>query len=289
MRHVLLALTALAAVVLLASPALADWDEGDYYKWVQYPDPNGWDVDFTARPDQMVPGILADDFLCTERGLITDVHLWFSVQRDKLEVPIYEGDQVVGYRPISPMEAIESIHLSIHDNIPAGVDDISWSRPGLLRWEGTFQPASIRFYGEGDQGFIWPYESGLEYSVNNHTGIWQANILIDPIDAFPQEGLAGAAKIYWLDASMKLKPDVVGAVGWKTTFESQLDDAVYWVGDASGGGGGWYPLHDPTIQPPGYRSLDLAFVITPEPSTVVMLIGAGLIGLLVHGRRRKRS
>jgi hypothetical protein len=33
---------------------------------------------------------------------------------------------------------------------------------------------------------------------------------------------------------------------------------------------------------------DLAFVITPEPGTVVMLIGASLLGLLACARRRSR-
>jgi hypothetical protein len=286
MRHVFTALTAIVAVILLATPAMADWNPDDYAKWVQFPDPNGWDVDFTARPDSLVPGRLADDFPCNETGLITDVHLWFSVAGDKLVIPVDDGTGQIVEQPISPMEAIQNIHLSIHDNIPAGTGGLDWSRPGEQLWEGSFQPASIRFYGQGDQGFIWPYEDGLEYSVNNHTGIWQANILIDPVVAFEQKGMAGAQKIYWLDASVKLRPEVVGAVGWKTAINQWEDDAVYWVGDASGGGS-WHPLYDPTVTP--YRSLDLAFVITPEPGTIVMLIGAGLVGLAAFARRRRRA
>jgi hypothetical protein len=53
--------------------ALGDWDPGDGHKmhWPQNPDPFGWDI---CLHDQLV----ADDFLCTASGAITDIHFWVS-------------------------------------------------------------------------------------------------------------------------------------------------------------------------------------------------------------------
>ncbi len=63
-----------------------------------------------------------------------------------------------------------------------------------------------------------------------------------------------------------------GEIGWKTSLNHWQDAAVYWDG-------GWNQLTD----------LDLAFVITPEPSTLAMLLGGGLIGLLAYCVRRRRN
>src|SRR5512137_3002215 len=69
-------------VMLVAVSARADWNVGDPYKmhYPQLPDlsPNGLDVKATA------PKILADDFLCTQTGPITDVHIWGSWLYDRL-------------------------------------------------------------------------------------------------------------------------------------------------------------------------------------------------------------
>ena len=42
----------------------------------QLPDPNGWDVSL------MQPRIIADDWLCTGTGPVSDIHGWISVQED---------------------------------------------------------------------------------------------------------------------------------------------------------------------------------------------------------------
>ena len=78
-----------------------------------------------------------------------------------------------------------------------------------------------------------------------------------------------------------------GNVGWKTadvdrypapyTGEHFMDDAVFAL---SGTGDNWRELYDPLTG----KSLDLAFVITPEPSTILLLVS----GILLL-RRRIRS
>src|SRR5580765_3296514 len=109
----------IAALIGTTSAAFADWDPGDPSKWVQYPDiQNGMDV----RPT--FPKILADDFLCTFSGPITDIHLWGSWLNDA----VYSG---VGF------------HLSFHADIPAG-PTIPYSRPGPELWSMNFGPAQYQ-------------------------------------------------------------------------------------------------------------------------------------------------
>jgi hypothetical protein len=78
-----LALT-VALLLGLATPAQADWPNTNATKWVQFPDPtpNGLDV-LAAQPAAgAAPIILADDFLCTKPGPITDIHIWASWLND---------------------------------------------------------------------------------------------------------------------------------------------------------------------------------------------------------------
>ena len=69
--------------------------------------------------------------------------------------------------------------------------------------------------------------------------------------------------------------------GWKTSADHWNDDSVY----------GLYTTDETTIwqeliDPEFGFSLDQAFVITPEPGTMVMLILGGL-GVLTRRRRRR--
>ena len=83
-------------------------------------------------------------------------------------------------------------------------------------------------------------------------------------------------KTYWLE--IHIIPNVVASgepplFGWKTSLDHWNDDAVFETDVADI----WAELWDPRpeIQPP--VSLDMAFVITPEPATLaVLLIGAAL-------------
>src|SRR3990170_7895753 len=91
----------LAVVLLLGTTVLADWNPGDPAKWVQLPDlqPTGVDVKATY------PKVLADDFLCTSTGPITDIHIWGSWLYDRL--PVIPGTTVGDPNNVS-------FRLSIH-------------------------------------------------------------------------------------------------------------------------------------------------------------------------------
>lgn len=221
-------------VFFCAAPALGDWNPGDPYKmhYPQLPDPFGWDVNATF------PKVLADDWMCTETGDVTDIHFWGSWRED------FVAD-------------IANIHVSIHDNIPG----TPFSQPGALLWERDFLPGewSERFYGTGDQGWYNPNDGS--WFRPDHQLFYQYNI-VDIFDPFIQE----QGRIYWLDISVTVN-DPTAQWGWKTTLNHWEDDAVW--GDFPAGTV-WQPLEDPLTG----ETLDLAFVITPEPATGLLLLGA---------------
>lgn len=253
MRAMYLGILVCAAVGLVLAPAArGDWKEGMPYKmhYPQLPDPLGWDV-------QDVRLILADDFLCTETGPITDVHLWGSFQHDMGGVGL-----------------INNIHLSIHDNDVTGL----FSKPGNLLWQADFGPNDFKIQqsGTGPQGWLDP---SLPPPIpQDHWNIYQINIT-NIRNPFVQE----VDNVYWLDVQVT---SLDSQFGWKTSRSPHfMDDAVWGMVPADGPGGptpiAWQPLEDPFTG----ASLDMAFVITPEPATMALL-GLGAAGFLARRRRK---
>lgn len=234
-------LVVVTALGLFALPVLADWNPGDPAKWVQLPDPQGWDVNATY------PKVLADDFLCTQTGPITDVHLWVSTHQ-------YDGPP-----------PIQSIHLSFHSDVQGP----PFSHPGALLWSTDIPVPNplvkIRQYGEGQEGWYDPNTG--QWNRPDHNLYYQVNITNIPNPFFQYVNT-----IYWLDVSFTVPPGLP-PVGWKTSYQHNLDDAVW--GDFPEPN--WQPLHDPITG----QSLDMAFVLTPEPASVLLL---GLATALIRRR-----
>jgi hypothetical protein len=280
MKYVFTALTAVVALTFLAAPATADWDVGDPYKmhYPQLPDLElGLDVLATH------PKILADDFLCTQTGRILDIHIWGSWKNN--EFPWDPNDLSSG-----PSPGNVGFHLSIHNDISKENSPTGYSMPELPEvWGWTFLPGQFTWRFNPDfqvsEQFFDPNQNEL---IGGDNQVVQYNFRIPAAGAFPQE----EGKVYWLEVTAFPGPADPGVgepalFGWKTSDRHWNDDAVYWDQLATGD---TIPqeLYDPRfIDPP--LSLDMAFVITPEPGTVVMLIGAGLIGLVAYARRRRRS
>jgi hypothetical protein len=199
-------------------------------KWIQYPDlTNGMNVRATA------PKILADDFLCTTNGPVTDIHIWGSWLFDQFGI-------------------ITNFHISFHADIPAG-GTITYSRPGQELWSADFA------YGEFTESF---YTNSFEYffdpNVNQIIGtdqtVFRYDFLVDPCKAFVQTN----GVIYWMDVQVYT---VNGTFGWKSSGTHCYDDAVW--GDTP------EPFWNELRYPPGHllegQSFDLAFELTTTQPT----------------------
>jgi PEP-CTERM motif len=290
-------ITAVLAVAFIVAPVSADWDPGDDHKmhWPQLPDltPEGMDVlaglAFDPLPQPALK-VLADDFRCEETGLITDIHIWGSWLNDEFPLPPNHGTFVLG----------------IYDDIPAVAGTNIHSRPGELLWDMQFRPGEYiaRDYAIAPENF---YDPNIDQIIGIDTAVWQYNFFIDEPLALQQE----EGKIYWL-AVTNVDPngdgivdtqDLVAALaginrfGWKTSQDNFNDDAVFIdLPDAFGlpvdaitppqgelaVGLPWQELRYPLGHPFETQSIDLAFVITPEPATLALLT----LGTLAVLRRR---
>lgn len=253
----------LAAALFL--PAYADWMPGEPHNmhYPQLPDPNGIDIKAS------LPKVLADDWLSRSTGPLTEVHIWGSWFNDQKYTASW-------------------IHLSVHSNLPAD-PQFPFSRPGPLLWEDDFAPGEYtqRIYGDPSPQTFWdpkqPYDP-----APNHFNTWQYNI--ENIDT-PFQKVAG--EVYWLDVTFFDGFNADGSrrpipsnfmFGWKTSISPQfMDDAVWRHLDDPNPQ--WLPLFDPRI-PPGQPkvSLDLAFVVVPEPTTLIAIALGGML-LLTRTRR----
>jgi hypothetical protein len=230
-RMILLWITAL---MVLPLAAFADWDPSMPSKWVQLPDLSIMGIDVNASG----PFILADDFLCTEPGPITDIHIWGSWLSD------YSSEV--------------KFTLSIHADLPVGPQ--GYSIPGDVLWSRTFQPGeyTARIWEQGiDEGWMDPPDA---YFFPGDHVCWQFNFYISESEAFIQHGTPDQPIVYWLD--VKVEPLEPGALfGWKTSLDHWNDDAVWGMG-MEPYFGPWYELIYPPNHEMAGRSIDLAFVIT---------------------------
>jgi len=230
------------AALALAPPALADWDTGQPCKWVQAPDLSVMGIDVNANR----PFILADDFQCTEEGLITGIHIWGSWRND--------------YLPFGQDPTAVTFTLSIHADIPATPE--MYSMPGEVLWVRTFDPTmfSARVWqAEIEEGWMDPPD---DYYFPADWTCWQYNFEIPQDMAFLQVGTPDDPIVYWLDVQA-VSHDQEAFFGWKTSLDHWNDDAV-WGSGVEPYTGPWYEL----IYPPNHelhgQSIDLAFVIVGE-------------------------
>jgi hypothetical protein len=234
-RNVVL-LVAIVTVVVLAlgaSPAEADPE----VKWEQPPDlaETGIDVDAISQT-------LADDFLCTASGPITEIDIWGS----------WLFDQMPGDQPFSVV-----FDLSIHSNVVGPP-----SHPGALLWEYPIQCMPYLESSGTMEGWLWPPDT---YITGADSMVWRYECPIGEEDWFYQE----EGEIYWLDLHAWLLEPGEYWLGWKTT-----PFASHWQDDAvSGTDPDWTPLSYPDGHPWQFETLDLAFRIWGEETPPVSVGG----------------
>jgi len=228
--------------LVFALPALSDWDPSQPAKWVQMPDLTTNGVDVRAYD----PKTLADDFLCTNAGPITDVHIWGSWLNDEVpELPLL------------------SFQLGIWTDIPTNQSGLGYSTPGVLLWTTNvvFPNFTARLWSIADPGEGW-YDpnTGTYLPPPADTQIWQYNFFFDPTNAFWQEGSETNPIVYWLSVRATIPSEpVTYQFGWKTSTNHWNDDAV-WIDEQ--GGGVWNELRYPPGHPWMGESMDMSFVIT---------------------------
>jgi hypothetical protein len=141
-------------VLFAAGTALADWNIGDPNRWAQLPNMSGQDIE----------PLLADDWLCTQSGPVTDVHFW------TFNYSLYTND---------PFPSGVPIYMTISSNNP-NYNELAYSAPDLQLWDRYFQPG--------------------EYTVREWgTSHWQFNIT-DIKNPFPQK----EGQTYWLGLRIQL-------------------------------------------------------------------------------------
>jgi len=165
--------------------------------------------------------------------------------------------------------------VQIYSDNPEG--PLGYSQPADLLWQREFSLAQLTILPQDPDLQGWLDPSTQEFIPENHDTWALVNITEIPDPFLQTEG-----EIYWLAITVGLEPLIPGGpvnpecpLGWKQSGSQQFNDDAVWM-DPSGM---WMELRDPLNRD---NSLDLAFVITPEPTTM-LLLGCGAVAIL---RRR---
>lgn len=236
----------LAFELVTAGPATA--------KWEQLPDltTTGMDVNATQQPQPQQPFLLADDFLCTTPGYITNIVIWGSWTNDQLPI------NAVGF----PNATNVTFLLSIHDDIPAAQSPTGYSMPGALRWLGTAGPNKFIHSVTAaniQEGWLTP---PANYAFPGDTVCHQYEIRLTQQDEpFFQDGTPSNPKVFWLDvqAVPALSTDVA-RFGWKSSV-TNWNDAAVWANATEPFGGIWNKLVYPPGHPKSGTNVHMAFRI----------------------------
>jgi hypothetical protein len=252
-RGAVLAAVALAVVASLVTLGFArdgggsaEAQPGSAVKWVQRPDTSPYGLDVGTLDPVHVPLVLADDFQCSESGLITQIDFWASWYHDA---------------PPGGDPSMVQFILSLHKDVPAGVDQ-PWSHPGDLLWM-YYYPAGacvVQPSGMGQEGWFDPFLP--YYDPFADTMIWLYTCPI-PAPYFQQ----AKGTIYWLDVQAM---PMGGMFGWKTSLDKWNDDGVWSMGMEPIPPLSWLELRYPSGHPLSPQSIDLAFEIWGQPCSALL-------------------
>jgi len=211
-------------------------------KYVQWPNMLGG-LDVWNNGPAAAPWVLADDFVCTNPGPVSDIHLWGSWLNDSVGAP-------------------PTFWLSIYDDVPVSPTN-NFSHPGKLQWQQDFGPADYiqTFWGFGQESFLDP---GPPQVIGPDSQVWY--YCFYPTNAFLQQGTLTNPRIYWLVASARSPAGETNLYGWKTTTNVQHDISVHtpWLGVPPDPSTPWQITRQATTG----GNLDLAFKITTRTNCI---------------------
>ncbi|MGC9453467.1 MAG: PEP-CTERM sorting domain-containing protein [Phycisphaerae bacterium] len=243
------AVLAASVVVLLHASADGDWVSTDGHK-MHFPQEADLHSDTGLAVYDVAPMRLADDWQCSESGAVTGIHVWVS----------WKGD---------------------YDTSLAGADltirGDDGTVPGGELWSRSFTGEEIVSQGwaVNPDGLWWYDPVSGDVQAADHVGLLLLNFSIDAAEAFNQT----QGQYYWLEVSLGLDEQATEQVGWSTTRDSYGDGAVWWDDQDST----WRRLKYPAGHPWAQQEMDLAFVIVPEPATLLLLTAGAAIAAV---RRR---
>ena len=226
-------------------------------KWEQLPDltppdpiPTGLDVyaSWNSGAPMYPPHVLADDFLCTQTGPISQIEFWGSWFQDYVPPGV-------------------SFTLSIHSDLPG--PPYSQPAPGDPLWSHTYLPgecvATPPEPPPTPEGFYVPL--GAQYEPFADTQVWRYTCPGPDPEEFIQEGTPEQPVIYWLDVqALYVDSNPFAWFGWKTSLQHWHDDAVWTIG-VEPVPSTWAPLTYPLGHPLYPQSMDMAFRIWGPPPT----------------------
>ncbi len=268
--------TVSVVLCLFTATAGADWSAGQPADVVQMPDlsDQGLGVLASHKPltEPITQAFVADDFQSTSTRKITGIHLWGSWLNDTL--PLVQ-DPSTPKQHFIPDAGSVRFTLNIRARYSKGAD-----APGQVLWSRTFDPGQFthRHYADNpDAGWFDPLTGA--YLPSGGADCWQYNFDIPEADAFQPQGTPGNPQVYWLEVTAEAQTDtkVDAQLGWNTSTDAFGDPAIW--RSTKTPLGGW-----PQVSPPGAGDgpVDLAFVITPEPTALTPMI----LGVLAFWRRR---
>jgi hypothetical protein len=198
-------------------------------KFVQYPKvPGGMDVNASQNLT------LADDFLCTNTGPVTDIHLWGSWLRDTIDPNVL-------------------FTLTIWSDVPKQTNGgtVIPSHPGIPLWSEPFGPGEYyqcRYTNLTEQF----YDPSILGPLGFDTNVYY--LCFYPRQPFPQQGTTAIPTNYWLSVNAQTSAAGQALFGWHTSYQFYNDVAVWGVGPAPAA---WTPMTDPFGNP-----LSMAFKVT---------------------------
>lgn len=209
-------------------------------KYVQWPNLYGGSDVWNNRQ-----WMLADDFVCTNTGPISDIHLWGSWLNNQY------GTGTLTF------------WLGIYDDVPVSTNN-PYSHPGKLLWQQWFAPGQYaeNYSTYGQEYFLDPGSSNV---IGSDSAAWY--YCFYPTNQLLQTGSAAAPKTYWLAAyAQSPSTDTTNQYGWKTTTNVMNDISVHapWPGMPPTNNPGWMPTFELVPNGGGLAPMDLAFKITTD-------------------------